>query len=459
VNRKHIILFCFLLLFSSGFLTLSYNVDVIETKQEINNATNILLNYSDDNKLNKSVEANEYKITSLEEDSNELNNSKEVNEYNESPISNSSKLNFKQVNKYNTTPNQSNSDDDGLSDMYENKIYGTNPTKSDTDNDGLNDSVEVNKHNTNPLQNDSDDDGLNDSVEVNKYGTNPTKSDTDNDGLNDSIEVNKYNTNPLQNDSDGDNISDRTEVRIGINPTEKPDCFDETSAVKDYDRDGVNNKQECLYRTDENNTDTDNDGLSDREEIDSYLDSDSELRNSSPIRKDIHIVYAPTRNNSVDTDGISIVFNNLNVSNPSGKSGINIHFYTNSITEEQVFEGEESFQKLKNEYQDELLDGHEETHSVLLVLSNESEEYDGWSDINGEFSVVVDDNELVAVHEILHATVGEIEGGCEDEVHICSEDGLMNAVVPSNTQELSEKTQTEINTSGINQKLHNTFVN
>ena len=51
MNRKHIILFCFLLLFSSGFLTLSYNVDVIETKQEINNATNILLNYSDDNTL------------------------------------------------------------------------------------------------------------------------------------------------------------------------------------------------------------------------------------------------------------------------------------------------------------------------------------------------------------------------------------------------------------------------
>ena len=62
-------------------------------------------------------------------------------------------------------------DEDGLSDGYEELMAGTNPELPDTDGDGLNDFDEIETHNTNPLKDDSDGDGFLDGFEVaNKSG-------------------------------------------------------------------------------------------------------------------------------------------------------------------------------------------------------------------------------------------------------------------------------------------------
>ena len=57
------------------------------------------------------------------------------------------------------------SDEDGLSDLYE-KSLGTNPEDKDTDDDGLTDGEEMNTHSSNPLLVDSDGDGHDDKTEA-----------------------------------------------------------------------------------------------------------------------------------------------------------------------------------------------------------------------------------------------------------------------------------------------------
>lgn len=96
---------------------------------------------------------------------------------------------------------------------------------------------------------DLDSDGLWDHIEP-TLGLNNKSQDTDNDGLSDGMEINEFYTNPLLNDSDGDKIIDGTEVaefyKLGLNP------------LADYDNDGLH----CLL-----DSDSDNDGLDDRQEI------------------------------------------------------------------------------------------------------------------------------------------------------------------------------------------------
>ncbi|MDA7658122.1 immunoglobulin domain-containing protein [bacterium] len=57
-------------------------------------------------------------------------------------------------------------DEDGLSDGYEELVVGTNPELPDTDGDGLNDFDEIETHNTDPLRSDSDGDGFLDGFEL-----------------------------------------------------------------------------------------------------------------------------------------------------------------------------------------------------------------------------------------------------------------------------------------------------
>ncbi len=79
-----------------------------------------------------------------------------------------------------------------------NTAYGSAPTKA-------NDS-------------DSDDDGLSDGLEILTYGSNPNLADTDGDKLSDGVEVNTHGTNPVLVDTDGDTHNDYREVILGSNP-------------------------------------------------------------------------------------------------------------------------------------------------------------------------------------------------------------------------------------------------
>ena len=120
-------------------------------------------------------------------------------------------------------------DNDGLTDVYEKYYFETDPEKADTDGDGLPDGYEAFTLGTDPKKSDSDDNGVNDGEEdpdsdgltnLREYelGTDPNSADSDNDGLTDSEEVNTYGTDPLKFDTDEDGISDGDEVALGLDP-------------------------------------------------------------------------------------------------------------------------------------------------------------------------------------------------------------------------------------------------
>jgi hypothetical protein len=134
-------------------------------------------------------------------------------------------------------------DGDGLFDFQEIFDYYTDVDNSDTDSDGLNDFEEVMIYESDPYNENSDDDDLSDYEEVVLVGTNPNKSDTDDDGLDDFWEV-WYETDPLSNvgnngsygDPDNDKLINIFEYRLGTNPNEK-----------DTDSDGFEDGAETGY--------------------------------------------------------------------------------------------------------------------------------------------------------------------------------------------------------------------
>ncbi len=112
-------------------------------------------------------------------------------------------------------------DNDGLSDNYENNTYFTDSNNSDTDGDGLSDGWEViydlNATWSSDASLDGDSDGLSNYEEY-QYDTDPTNSDSDGDNLSDGDEVNNYHTDPTNSDTDGDQYSDYQEIQMGTDP-------------------------------------------------------------------------------------------------------------------------------------------------------------------------------------------------------------------------------------------------
>jgi len=172
-----------------------------------------------------------------------------------------------------TNPTDSDTDNDGLTDGDEVFEYGTNPTKSDTDGDGLTDGQEVNVTNTDPTNADTDGDGLTDGQEVNTIGTDPLDEDTDGDGLTDGEEVFEHHTDPLEPDTDGDGIDDGDEVDAGTDPLDacSPNITADCENL-DPDGDGLTNAEEDDLGTDPDSSDTDGDGVNDGDEVDDGSD-------------------------------------------------------------------------------------------------------------------------------------------------------------------------------------------
>jgi outer membrane protein assembly factor BamB len=162
-------------------------------------------------------------------------------------------------------------DADGLTAVQE-FTRSTSPADSDTDDDGLNDGLEVNTYQTDPRDSDSDDDQLQDDQEVLVHLTDPNNSDSDADGLADGAEVNVHGSSPLEVDTDSDQIDDSWEVANALNPSNPDD------ADTDRDRDGLTELDEYLNGTAPRNPDSDNDGLSDGDEVNNYV--------TNPLRAD-----------------------------------------------------------------------------------------------------------------------------------------------------------------------------
>ena len=179
------------------------------------------------------------------------------------------------------------SDDDGLSDEYENGI-GTDPFNPDTDGDTIPDGSEtgtgiyVNTEDTgtSPLTDDTDDDGLQDDDEIlcrlfslsGKFCSHPLDSDSDNDGLTDGDEYYIHNTNPIDFDSDNDGLLDGLELGISHeNPwTDIPHnlqaCETKTGGILTNCKETWQSDEEPESTTDPLDTDTDSDTLEDGEE-------------------------------------------------------------------------------------------------------------------------------------------------------------------------------------------------
>ena len=185
-----------------------------------------------------------------------------------------------------SNPNLRDSDNDGLEDPEE-VYYGTAIHWGDTDNDGLGDAEEVNQHGTSPTNADSDTDGLSDCDEVQQtckgitaldwYSSDPNDQDTDDDGLVDYYERNNQvmgwlsSTDPRRQDTDGNGLDDLDEFTHALNGRDggMGDLNGDGHADDDFDGDGVSDAEEvgvygCM---DPRQTDTDRDGLSDKDEL------------------------------------------------------------------------------------------------------------------------------------------------------------------------------------------------
>jgi hypothetical protein len=209
-----------------------------------------------------------------------------------------------------TDPLNPDTDGDGLRDGDEVLKYKTLPNESDTDKDGYDDGTEIHAGSdpldANSIPVDNDGNGLPDEWE-NRYGLQYVAvglrgpgGDPDQDGLT-NLEELRYGTDPTKSDTDGDGYTDWAEIGAGSNPLDAdsipadddknglPDIWENRYGLKDLldglggptgdpDGDGLTNLEELEYHTDPRNSDTDGDGLSDGDEVNTY--------HTDPLRQD-----------------------------------------------------------------------------------------------------------------------------------------------------------------------------
>ena len=94
--------------------------------------------------------------------------------------------------------------------------------------------------------------------------------DFDNDGLTNLVEA-RAGTDPNKADTDNDGYTDKQEIETQNNPliaaSKSPQDQGKDDFSKDTDKDGLTDAQEKIYKTDVNKADTDGDGFSDKQEI------------------------------------------------------------------------------------------------------------------------------------------------------------------------------------------------
>jgi len=136
---------------------------------------------------------------------------------------------------------------------------------SDMDNDGLSDYDEVNIYQTDPMDADTDDDRVSDYDEVATWAyadsrdhSNPREDDTDGDGLTDDVEIAEGCPHVNDDDSDDDGLQDGTESWNGDGTITTGTIGNSTTQADTVPTTG---------ETDFCNPDTDGDGLTDGEEV------------------------------------------------------------------------------------------------------------------------------------------------------------------------------------------------
>ena len=188
-----------------------------------------------------------------------------------------------------TDPNDSDTDDDGMPDGWEDqynlKPYNAVDAQQDNDGDGLTNLQEY-THSSDPTDSDedSDSDGLPDAWEY-YYWPNDALTvhspaqDTDVDDANNLIEYN-IGTDPSDADTDNDGMEDGWEYTYGFDP------LDSSDASQDADNDGLSNLGEYTNSTDPTDADSDDDKMLDGWEVTHQLnplsnDADSDFDQDS----------------------------------------------------------------------------------------------------------------------------------------------------------------------------------
>ena len=182
-------------------------------------------------------------------------------------------------------------DNDGLIDLAESQL-GTSIYLSDTDSDGILDYDEVMIHGTDPLNWDTDGDTLMDGLEIDYQCLDPlnyndphevipttglslrksiqfnfaicgTSLDSDNDQIDDLLEVSIYGTDPRTLDSDQDGVSDGQELLLGLNPL----IVDSDSLDTDLNHDGIDDSGGFVLGISIFEDDYDGDSLTNEQEL------------------------------------------------------------------------------------------------------------------------------------------------------------------------------------------------
>lgn len=240
-----------------------------------------------------------------------------------------------------SNPHSSDSDIDGITDYEEIYVYGTDPVDEDSDNDDITDRDELLAYDTDPMDYDSDQDGLRDGEEVFIYRTNPNSKDSDGDSLlfpdaqgnptfslSDYDEIFTYGTNPCSMDSDNDSLMDSWELylRYGDFSAISQENILLNPINNDTDNDGINDGRELVidpieilihpfigyvvvlpFRSSPVKADTDGDKLGDKYEIDNHLRPDLPDSDNDTISDYDEIQYHKTDPTKRDTDGDGIL--------------------------------------------------------------------------------------------------------------------------------------------------------
>lgn len=326
------------------------------------------------------------------------------------------------------------SDGDGIPNTKEIQL-GLDPSNVDTDSDGLDDRVELNGP-TNPLLQDTDNDSLTDGWEVDNE-LNATSKDTDGDGLDDGREL-ELGTNPLEIDTDADGVPDGREIELNIDPLSPDSDGDGLNDKReitgpsnvtlfDTDEDGLSDGREFELNTSPVNTDTDNDSLTDTHELsngtdpriadtdgDNLLDgwevrkaapNGAKLPEADPLRKDIYVQVSKSKQSlrifDNDRAFVRAAFNEINVANPDGSTGIDVHFddYPFQLPQRSVISGQDEAEDVLNRYSPNDYVGTVQGvgdregiyHHVMLVRISEEAEIDTVAQSPG-YRMVVDED-------------------------------------------------------------------
>ncbi|MHA2295048.1 MAG: hypothetical protein ACXAEU_10735 [Candidatus Hodarchaeales archaeon] len=236
-----------------------------------------------------------------------------------------------------SNPHSADTDGDGLTDYEEIYIVGSDPVDDDSDNDNLSDRDEYLEFGTDPNNPDSDGDGLRDGPEIEVYETNPNSIDSDGDSLlmpdengeptfmwTDFQEI-AYGSDPKSHDTDKDGILDTWELYIALGDIPNFVNIPLDPLNNDTDNDGIIDGKEFIVER--INTlvypfigyiavhpffsspviaDTDSDGLGDKYEIDNSMRPDLWDTDNDTLSDwdEIYVHCTDPRNNDTDGDGI-----------------------------------------------------------------------------------------------------------------------------------------------------------